>query len=87
MRRVQGHAQAAYELQHIIGARRQAEMLCLLTAELLDAPMQVAELDGDRVLLMEKPLLQAVAGAAFAAITGGESCGDTAWSGCLRDGR
>ena len=87
VRRVQGHAQAAFELQFITGARSQAEELTLLTSALLDVPMQLASLDGDRVILMEQPLLFAEADAASAAISGGEICGDTGWTGLLTDGR
>lgn len=87
VRRVQGHAQAAFELQFITGARAQAEELILLASALMDAPMQLASLDGDRVILTEQPLLTAEAGAASAAISGGEICGDTAWTGLLQDGR
>lgn len=87
VRRVQGHAQAAFELQFITGARRQAEDLCTLASAVMDAPMQLAAIDGDRVLLTERPLLSAEVGVAAEAITGGELCGDTAWSGILQDGR
>ena len=87
VRRVQGHVQAAFELQFITGARSQAEELILLTSALLDVPMQLASLDGDRVILTEQPLLTAEAGAASAAISGGDICGDTAWTGHLQDGR
>lgn len=87
VRRVQGHIQAAFELQHITGARKQAEELCVLTACLMDVPMQLHSIDGDRVLLTELPLLQAEVGMAAEAITGGEVCGDTVWSGTLQDGR
>jgi len=87
VRRVQGHAQAAFELQFITGARKQAEDLILLASAVLDAPMQLASLDGDRVLLTEQPLLTAEIGVAAEAITGGAVCGDTAWHGVLQDGR
>lgn len=87
VRQVQGHAQAAFELQFITGARRQAEELCLLVSAVLGAPMQTARLDGDRVLVAERPLLKAEIGVAAEPVTGGESCGDTAWSGHLEDGR
>lgn len=87
VRRIQGHAQAAFELQHITGARGQADQLILLTSAILETPMQLSSLDGDRVILTEQPLLHAVAGAATAAITGSEVCGDTAWTGLLQDGR
>lgn len=87
VRRVEGHAQAAFELQYISGARKQAEDLCVLVSVILDAPMQLAEVDGDRILICEQPLLTAVAGTASASISGGNCCGDTCWSGMLHDGR
>ena len=87
VRRVQGHAQAAFELQFITGARKQAEELCALASAVLDVPMRLAALDGDRVLLTELPLLQADCGMAAEAITGGRECGDTPWCGNLADGR
>lgn len=87
VRRVQGHAQAAFELQFITGARKQAEELCILASAVLEAPMQLASMDGDRILLTEQPLLRAEIGAAAEPITSGEICGDTAWSGRLADGR
>lgn len=87
VRLVQGHAQAAFELHYITGARKQAEELCLLSEAVLEAPMQLASVDGDRVLLTEMPLLCAQVGVAAEAITGGVVCGDTAWSGTLADGR
>lgn len=87
VRRIQGHAQAAFELHFITGARDQAEELCRLASAVLEAPMQLASIDGDRVLLTEQPLLLAEVGAATEPITGGEICGDTVWSGMLQDGR
>ena len=87
VRRVQGHIQASFELQFITGARKQAEELAALVDAVLDAPMEVSAIDGDRVLLKEIPLLQAETGAACAAITGGKTCGDTTWAGKLQDGR
>ncbi len=87
VRRVQGHAQAAFELHFITGARKQAEELCRLATAVLEAPMQLSSVDGDRVLLTETPLLRAEVGIAAEPITGGEICGDTAWSGVLADGR
>lgn len=87
VRRVQGHAQAAFELQYVTGARKQAEDLCLLASVVLEAPMQLASLDGDRVLIRERPPLCAEVGLSAAPVTGGEHCGDTGWSGELQDGR
>lgn len=87
VRRVQGHVQAAFELHFITGARKQAEELCHLATAVLDVPMQLASVDGDRVILTEMPLLRAEVGIAAEPITGGEICGDTAWSGVLADGR
>lgn len=87
VRQVQGHAQAAFELQYITGARKQAEELCTLVSAVLGVPMELARLDGDRVLVAERPLLTAEVGTAAEPISGGETCGDTAWSGHLEDGR
>lgn len=87
VRRVQGHIQAAFELQYITGARKQAEDLCTLTENVLDTPMQVMRIDMDRVQLAERPLMQAEVGIAAESITGGQTCGDTLWSGVLQDGR
>lgn len=87
VRRVQGHAQAALELHVITGARKQAEEICGLISSVLETPMQLAALDGDRILLTERPLLLAEAGRAEASAENGKVCGDTAWTGCLADGR
>lgn len=87
VRRVQGHAQTALELHVITGARKQAEDICGLVSAVLETPMQLASLDGDRILLTERPLLLAEAGRAEAAAEGGTVCGDTAWTGILADGR
>lgn len=87
VRRVQGHVQAAFELQMITGARKQAEELCILVSAVLEAPVQLASLDGRRVLLTEVPLLEADVGIATEAVSEGSVCGDTAWTGILQDGR
>lgn len=87
VRRVQGHAQAALELHAITGARRQAEEICPLLSSVLETPMQLSSLDGDRILLTERPLLRVETGRADAAAENGEVCGDTAWAGLLADGR
>ena len=87
VRRVQGHVQAALELHVITGARRQAEEICGMVASILETPMQLADLDGDRFILAERPPLLAEAGRAEAAAAEGDVCGDTAWSGLLADGR
>lgn len=87
VRRVQGHVQAAFELQFITGARRQAEEMCTLVSAVLGVPMQTARLDGDRVLVTERPLLTAAVGVAAEALSEGAPCGDTAWTGVLEDGR
>lgn len=87
VRRVQGHAQAALELHAITGARRQAEEICPLVSAVLETPMQLASLDGDRILLTERPLLMAEVGRAEAAAEDDAVCGDTAWTGVLADGR
>jgi len=90
VRRVQGHVQAAFELQFITGARKQAEELCSLTGSIIGAPMAVTRVDGDRVHLAEQPLLRAECGACSACIGESEDtgvCGDTVWTGLLADGR
>lgn len=87
VRRVQGHVQAGIELQHITGARRQAEELCTLVSAVLKTPMQLMSIDGDRVLLAEAPLFTVQTGAAFEPIDGDAVCGDAAWTGILSDGR
>lgn len=92
VRRVQGHAQAAFELQFITGARKQAEELCVLAGGVIGAPMEVTRVDGDRVSLCEMPLLTAQYGSCCASIGLEEDslasvCGDTAWCGRLQDGR
>lgn len=90
VRRIQGHVQAAFELQFITGARRQAQELCGLLSELIGAPVEITRVDGDRVQLAERPLMTVACAAASASI-GSESseasCGDTAWTGRLQDGR
>jgi len=90
VRRVNGHAQAAFELTFITGARKQAEDLCLLAGRLIGAPMEVARVDGDRVNLAEMPLLT-VQCASCCAVAGEAAeysvCGDTVWYGRLQDGR
>ena len=87
VRQVQGHVQAALELHIITGARRQAEEICGLVASVLETPMQLADLDGDRFILAERPPLLAEVGRAEAPAVEGNVCGDTAWSGKLADGR
>jgi len=89
IRRVQGHVHAAFELQSITGARRQAEEMCALVEAVCGAPMSVARIDGDRVWLAETPLLSAVCGVCSCGVQGESRsiCGDTAWFGRLQDGR
>ena len=87
VRRVQGHAQVALELHAITGARKQAEEICPLVSAVLETPMQLASLDGDRILLTERPLLRVEVGRADAAAENGAVCGDTTWTGMLMDGR
>lgn len=92
VRRVQGHALAAFELQFITGARKQAEELCLLMGNVVGAPMEVTRVDGDRVNLSEIPLLTVQCGScSVPAGTPDDGlscvCGDTAWCGRLQDGR
>ncbi|MBQ8556127.1 MAG: SpoIIE family protein phosphatase [Clostridia bacterium] len=87
VRRLQGHIQAAFELEYITGARRQAEELAGLMEKVLDAPLMVKTVDEDRILLCERPLMQLEAAMAAEGITGSNVCGDTAHLGTLQDGR
>ena len=86
VRRVQGHARAAYSLRYVTGAKKQAEELCELTTRVLDAPMRVLSCDDDRVTLTETPLMTVEAGLAAQGCEHGCN-GDTAWVGELQDGR
>lgn len=87
VRRVQGHVQCAFELQFITGARKQAEELCDMTAQLLNVPMRVARLDEDRLLLAQCPPLCVTVGAASVCAGGSGTCGDTVLTAELQDGR
>lgn len=89
VRRIQGHVQAAFELQFITGARKQAQELCGLLSELIAAPVEIVRVDGDRVQLAERPLMTVSCGAASLNIGGAQetACGDTVWMGRLQDGR
>lgn len=87
VRRVQGHVQAALELHAITGARKQAEEICGLLSAVLDTPMQLAALDGDRLLFTERPPLCVQTGRAEAPAEEENVCGDTVWAGMLADGR
>lgn len=87
VRRIQGHAQAAFELQMITGARTQAEELRSMTETILGLPMQVTRIDEDRVQIAERPGLCCEVGTASASMDGSGCCGDTVWFGELQDGR
>lgn len=86
-RRVQGHAQAAFELHRSSNAQGQAQELCQMAAETLDVPMVVAGVEEDRVQLAEAPLWSVEAGMAACGAEGGQENGDTYWLGHLTDGR
>jgi len=86
-RRVQGHAQAAFELHRSGDAKEQAEELRCLAAGTLDVPMDVASVEEGRVLLSETPLWAVEAGIAACGLQGGGENGDTYWLGKLADGR
>lgn len=86
-RRVQGHAQAAFELHRSSNAQGQARELCQMAAETLDVPMNVAAIEEERVLLAEMPLWSVEAGMAACGADGEQDNGDTYWLGCLSDGR
>lgn len=86
-RRVQGHAQAAFELHRSSEAREQAQELRQMAADVLDVPMDVARVEEDRVLLSETPLWAVEAGMAACGVDGSRDNGDTYWLGRLEDGR
>ena len=86
VRRVQGHVQLALELHAITGARKQAEDICGMLSAVLETSMQLASIDGERILLAERPMLEIKTGCAAAAAED-DVCGDTAWTGSLADGR
>lgn len=86
-RRVQGHAQAAFELHRSINAQGQAQELCQMAAEVLNVPMEVAGVEADRVQLAETPLWAVETGMAACGADGGQENGDTYWLGHLADGR
>lgn len=85
-RRVQGHAQAAFELHRSGDAKEQAEELRSLAAGTLDVPLDVAGVEDGRVLLTETPLWTVETGMAACGLQGSEN-GDTYWVGMLPDGR
>lgn len=86
-RRVQGHAQAAFELQRTGDAHAQAEELRRMASDALDVPMEIASVEDDRVLLTETPLWAVEAGIAASGVDGSRENGDTHWLGRLKDGR
>ena len=87
LRRVEGHLQAVFTLEELIGARKQAQELCELVSEATGMPMMTVSVDGGRVRLAERPPLEAVCGFACACADGEKVCGDTAMHCVLADGR
>jgi len=87
VRRVQGHARAAFSLHSAAGAQKQAGELCTLASRVLDAPMMLISCEEDRVELAEHPLMQVESGVAARGYEGGDHNGDTAWAGLMQDGR
>ena len=87
LRRVDGHIQAVFTLEDLIGARRQAEELCELVSEATGAAMMTVAVDGGRVRLAQRPPMEAVCGYACACVDGQTVCGDTAAYCLLSDGR
>lgn len=87
VRRVEGHAQVAFELEHITGAWKQAQELCDLTAQVMEAAMQVVQVDGDRVTLSECPPYALEVGTVLQPVTGKKESGDAVWYGQIQDGR
>lgn len=86
-RRVQGHAQAAFELHRSMQEEEQAEELCRVASRVLDVPMRVQQAEDERVLLTEIPLWSVEAGMAAWGLGGARDNGDTYWLGDLSDGR
>ncbi|MBQ9167398.1 MAG: SpoIIE family protein phosphatase [Oscillospiraceae bacterium] len=86
-RRVQGHAQAAFELHRSLQAEEQAQELREIAAQVLDIPMDVAKVEEARVLLAETPLWAVESGMAACGVDGSRENGDTYWLGHLSDGR
>ncbi|MBP3637146.1 MAG: SpoIIE family protein phosphatase [Clostridia bacterium] len=86
-RRVQGHAQAAFELHRSAESQQQAEELRQLAADTLDVPLDIAQVEDDRVLLAETPLWTVESGIAACGMEGRGENGDTHWLGQLGDGR
>lgn len=86
-RRVQGHAQAAFELHRSLEADAQAQELREIAAQVLDIPMDVAKVEEARVLLTETPLWLVESGMAACGVDGCRENGDTYWLGQLTDGR
>ena len=85
-RRVQGHAQAAFELHRLGDAEHQAEELRAMASATLDVPLEISGLEEGRVLLAETPLWTVEAGMAASGLKAGEN-GDACWLGRLPDGR
>lgn len=86
-RRVQGHAQAAFELHRSADAQEQAEELRQIASAALDVPLNVASVEEERVLLTETPLWTVESGMAACGVDGSRENGDTYWLGQLADGR
>lgn len=86
-RRVQGHAQAAFELHHTTDEAAQAQELRRMAMDALDVPMDVTEVADGRVYLSETPLWAVEAGMAAQGAHGSQENGDTYWLGRLKDGR
>ncbi|MGN0762697.1 MAG: SpoIIE family protein phosphatase, partial [Aristaeellaceae bacterium] len=86
-RRVQGHARVCFELHRVLEAEAQAEELCSMTIRTLCTPMEVAQAEGDRVILAEQPMWQVQQGAVSSGVDGSDVCGDTVLCAALQDGR
>ncbi len=86
IRRVDGHVQCGIDCSRITGMRELTESLSDLVSAAVNRPMEVAETDGEHILLAEKPPMQLAIHAAAASLTAAD-CGDTAHHGRLADGR
>ena len=85
MRRVDGHACAAFEMNQSILARRLNEQLCSLAGSALGLEMEVERIEGDRVYLTERP--QVSVGFACASAPAEGASGDHLWLGRISGGR
>lgn len=87
-RRIQGHAQIAWEISHSVPGSNLPAELCRLTADTLETPMRIACAEDDRITLTECPPFEVEQGVATASLIPGDGQnGDTVCLCTLCDGR